>query len=92
MSYSELAAKIGKKTARRAVGNANSKNPISIIIPCHRVIGSNKSLVGYAGGIARKQWLLEHEKCMDNRVRHDIHTVIEQRMCSNMLTRTHYPR
>jgi len=61
-SYKEQAIQIGNEKATRAVGNANSKNLISIIIPCHRVIGSNKSLTGYAGGLNRKQWLLELEK------------------------------
>ncbi|MGH4117226.1 methylated-DNA--[protein]-cysteine S-methyltransferase [Clostridium sp.] len=61
-SYKQQAIQIGNEKATRAVGNANSKNLISIIIPCHRVIGSNKSLTGYAGGIDKKQWLLEHEK------------------------------
>ncbi len=61
-SYLDIARKIGIETGSRAVGNANGKNPISIIIPCHRVIGSNKKLTGYAGGIWRKKWLLEHEQ------------------------------
>jgi len=61
MSYKEMAIEIGNIKATRAVGNANSKNIISIIIPCHRVIGSDKSLTGYAGGLNRKKWLLEHE-------------------------------
>jgi len=61
-SYKEMAIKIGNEKATRAVGNANSKNIISIIVPCHRVIGSDKSLTGYAGGLNRKKWLLEHEK------------------------------
>jgi len=61
MSYKEMAIAIGNIKATRAVGNANSKNIISIIIPCHRVIGSDKSLTGYAGGLNRKKWLLEHE-------------------------------
>lgn len=60
-SYGELAVKIGNKNASRAVGAANGKNPISIIIPCHRVIGANGSLTGYAGGLATKEWLLKHE-------------------------------
>jgi len=60
-SYKEMAIIIGNEKAPRAVGNANGKNIISIIIPCHRVIGSDKSLTGYAGGIHRKKWLLEHE-------------------------------
>jgi methylated-DNA-[protein]-cysteine S-methyltransferase len=62
LSYKELAVKLGNEKATRAVGNANGKNLISIIIPCHRVIGSNKSLTGYAGGLDRKKWLLEHEQ------------------------------
>ncbi|MDP4083294.1 MAG: methylated-DNA--[protein]-cysteine S-methyltransferase [Bacillota bacterium] len=61
VSYKELAMRIGNEKAVRAVGNANGKNLISIIVPCHRVIGSDKSLTGYAGGLNRKQWLLEHE-------------------------------
>lgn len=62
ISYKELAIHIGNEKATRAVGKANSKNIISIIIPCHRVIGSDNSLTGYAGGLNRKQWLLEHER------------------------------
>ncbi len=61
ISYGLLADKLGSRDLVRAVGNANSKNPISIIIPCHRVIGGQGDLVGYAGGLWRKQWLLEHE-------------------------------
>lgn len=61
-SYEDVAVKIGNKKAVRAVGLANSKNPHWIIVPCHRVIGKNKKLVGYAGGLDRKEWLLEHEK------------------------------
>lgn len=60
-SYGELAEGLGRKGAQRAVGAANGRNPISIIVPCHRVIGSNGSLTGYAGGISRKQWLLAFE-------------------------------
>jgi len=63
-SYKQLAIAIGNEKATRAVGNANGKNIISIIIPCHRVIGSDNSLTGYAGGLNRKKWLLEHEKDM----------------------------
>ncbi|KNF09221.1 O-6-methylguanine DNA methyltransferase [Gottschalkia purinilytica] len=62
VSYKYIAEKIGNEKAVRAIGNANSKNPISIIVPCHRVIGANGSLTGYAGGIERKEWLLNHEK------------------------------
>jgi len=61
-SYKEQAEGIRRPTAYRAVARANSQNKIAIIVPCHRVIGSNGKLTGYAGGIARKQWLLEHEK------------------------------
>lgn len=61
-SYLDVAKKLGDEKSVRAVGNANGKNNIPIIIPCHRVIGSNDSLVGYAGGLWRKQWLLDHEK------------------------------
>lgn len=60
-SYTEQAAAIGRPTAVRAVGAANGKNPISIIIPCHRVVGANGSLTGFAGGIDVKRYLLEHE-------------------------------
>ena len=60
-AYIDIAKKLGDKNALRAVGNANGKNPISIIIPCHRVIGSNGELVGYGGGLWRKKWLLEFE-------------------------------
>ncbi len=61
LSYLELSKRIGDVKAIRAVANANSKNPIWILIPCHRVIGSDGSLTGYAGGLHRKQWLLDHE-------------------------------
>lgn len=60
-SYLELSKQLGDPKAIRAVANANGKNPLWIIIPCHRVIGSDGSLTGYAGGLHRKQWLLEHE-------------------------------
>uniref|UniRef100_UPI00404919CA methylated-DNA--[protein]-cysteine S-methyltransferase n=1 Tax=Gelidibacter sp. TaxID=2018083 RepID=UPI00404919CA len=60
-SYLELSKQLGDVKAIRAVANANGKNPIWIIIPCHRVIGTDGSLTGYAGGLARKQWLLNHE-------------------------------
>ena len=61
-SYGGLARRIGNANASRAVGLANGKNPISIIVPCHRVIGMNGSLTGYGGGLERKKWLLEHER------------------------------
>ena len=61
ISYQALSIRLGDVKAIRAVGTANGRNNLAIVVPCHRVIGSNGSLVGYAGGLARKQWLLEHE-------------------------------
>lgn len=61
-SYLDLSKKLGDVKAIRAVASANGKNPLWIVVPCHRVIGSDGSLTGYAGGLWRKQWLLEHEK------------------------------
>ncbi|MEI7960316.1 MAG: methylated-DNA--[protein]-cysteine S-methyltransferase [Chitinophagaceae bacterium] len=61
LSYGDLAKKMGDPNLVRAVANANGKNKIAIIIPCHRIIGSDKSLVGYAWGKSRKKWLLQHE-------------------------------
>ena len=62
LSYGELATQIGQPKASRAVGMANGRNPISIVVPCHRVIGANGRLTGYGGGLERKQWLLNHER------------------------------
>ena len=67
ISYLELARRIGEPSALRAVGGANGSNPVSIIIPCHRVIGHDGKLVGYGGGIKRKKWLLEHEHAFSQR-------------------------
>lgn len=61
ISYAELAKRIGQPAAVRAVGTANGANPVAVIVPCHRVIGSNGRLTGYGGGLDRKYWLLEHE-------------------------------
>lgn len=61
LSYGELAEQVGKPRAVRAVGLANGANPIGIVVPCHRVVGSDGRLTGYAGGLPRKRWLLEHE-------------------------------
>jgi methylated-DNA-[protein]-cysteine S-methyltransferase len=61
MSYGALAAHLDMPKAVRAVGTANGSNPISVVVPCHRVIGANGSLTGYGGGLERKRWLLEHE-------------------------------
>jgi len=60
--YAELARRIGQSTASRAVGHANGRNPVSIIVPCHRVIGANGKLTGYAGGLENKEWLLAWER------------------------------
>lgn len=62
ITYAQLALRVGKPTASRAVGHANGRNPISIIVPCHRVIGANGKLTGYAGGVDKKQWLLAWER------------------------------
>ena len=62
VSYGEVAAALGIPKAARAIGQANHNNPVSIIIPCHRVVGSNGSLTGYGGGLWRKEWLLAHER------------------------------
>ncbi|WP_227368827.1 methylated-DNA--[protein]-cysteine S-methyltransferase [Halomonas sp. M20] len=61
-SYATISQGIGSPNSHRAVGAANGRNPLSIIVPCHRVIGSNGQLTGYAGGLERKQWLLRHEQ------------------------------
>lgn len=61
VSYGELASRVGRPTASRAVGAANGRNPIPLVLPCHRVIGADGSLTGFGGGMKRKAWLLEHE-------------------------------
>lgn len=61
-SYREIAARIGRPRAVRAVGDANGRNSLNILIPCHRVVGADGSLTGYGGGLWRKQWLLDHER------------------------------
>jgi methylated-DNA-[protein]-cysteine S-methyltransferase len=71
ISYLDLARKTGDPKATRAVANANGKNNVAIIVPCHRVIGSDKTLVGYGGGLWRKKWLLEHEM----KVAHGVQTL-----------------
>lgn len=60
-TYRELAAAVGRPAAVRAVGLANGRNPVSVVVPCHRVIGADGSLTGYGGGLAAKAWLLDHE-------------------------------
>jgi methylated-DNA-[protein]-cysteine S-methyltransferase len=66
ISYATLAGRIGRPNAVRAVGLANGSNPVGIVVPCHRVIGSDGSLTGYGGGIERKRWLLRHERALPN--------------------------
>ncbi|AKT41087.1 methylated-DNA--[protein]-cysteine S-methyltransferase [Chondromyces crocatus] len=63
-TYAAIATQLGRPTAARAVGAANGQNPLSIIVPCHRVIGANGALTGYAGGLPTKRWLLTHETAM----------------------------
>ena len=63
-SYSDLADEVGRPSATRAVGMINGRNPISIVVPCHRVIGKDGSLTGYGGGLDRKRWLLQHERAL----------------------------
>lgn len=65
ITYAELGRRVGQPTASRAVGNANGRNPISILVPCHRVVGTAGKLTGYAGGVERKRWLLEWEREVD---------------------------
>jgi len=67
MSYGELARRIGRPRAVRAVGLANGRNPLSIVVPCHRVIGADGALTGYGGGVARKRYLLELERAVAQR-------------------------
>lgn len=62
-SYGSVAVQLGKPKASRAVGRANGDNPIAIIIPCHRLVGSDGAITGYGGGVERKRWLLDHESC-----------------------------
>ncbi|MFC1464411.1 MAG: methylated-DNA--[protein]-cysteine S-methyltransferase [Candidatus Brachytrichaceae bacterium NZ_4S206] len=64
ITYAEIARRLKKATAPRAVGQANARNPINIIIPCHRVLSSNGKLTGYAGGVQAKAWLLKHERAV----------------------------
>ena len=61
-TYGEIAADLGQPTASRAVGLANGRNPLAVIVPCHRVIGADGSLTGFGGGLPRKRWLLQHER------------------------------
>lgn len=70
-SYTDIAIALNNPKAVRAVGAANAKNPISIIVPCHRIIAANGKLTGYAGGLARKEWLLKHEGILS--LTHQVH-------------------
>ena len=69
ISYLQMAKNLGDVKAIRAAASANGKNPFAIVVPCHRVVGSNNDLVGYAGGLWRKRWLLDHEQKVENGVR-----------------------
>ena len=64
VTYGALAARLGRPAAARAVGAANGRNPISVVVPCHRLVGSTGGLTGYAGGLSRKEWLLRHERAI----------------------------
>lgn len=64
LSYGELARRLGAPSAARAVGMANGQNPISVVVPCHRLVGAGRTLTGYAGGLERKRWLLRHERAL----------------------------
>ena len=75
VSYRDIADMVNNRKAVRAVGAANGKNPIAIIVPCHRVIGADRTLTGYAGGLERKAWLLEHEGIAFKRSREDHQSV-----------------
>ena len=70
-SYAQLARRVGRPTGFRAVGAANGLNPVAIVLPCHRVIGSNNSLTGYGGGLHRKRWLLQHENALPEKLFED---------------------
>lgn len=68
MSYGELAVRIGRPKAVRAVGHANGSNPVGVVVPCHRLIGADGSLTGYGGGLPRKRWLIDHEAAAQRRL------------------------
>ncbi len=67
ISYAQLATRVGQPTASRAVGNANGRNPLSILVPCHRIVGASGKLTGYAGGLENKEWLLAWEQQVTGR-------------------------
>jgi methylated-DNA-[protein]-cysteine S-methyltransferase len=71
-SYADIANRIGNPRAVRAVGAANGRNPLPIVIPCHRVIGADGSLTGFGGGLAAKSWLLSHENCLPESVQSEL--------------------
>ncbi len=81
ITYAQLAERVGKPTGPRAVGHANARNPVSIIVPCHRVIGANGKLTGYGGGMDKKQWLLSWER-----------RVTEQHGCFSQATKSEVKR
>jgi len=67
-TYGQIAKQLGRAAASRAVGAANGANPVAVVVPCHRVIGTSGALTGYAGGLERKRWPLEHEGCLSQRL------------------------
>ncbi|GAW95022.1 methylated-DNA--protein-cysteine methyltransferase [Colwellia marinimaniae] len=90
-SYGDIAKMLNKPKAAQAVGGANGRNPITLIVPCHRVIGADGALTGYAGGIERKLWLLKHEgvsvKVSDDNSQLDINNVIHKRQAKTQFLR-----
>jgi methylated-DNA-[protein]-cysteine S-methyltransferase len=86
LSYGALARQLGRPKSVRAVGLANAANPVAIVVPCHRVIGTDGSLTGYGGGISRKRWLLVHERVALEKLPRDVfqkrHESLKQRRCS----------
>ena len=92
ISYAELARRVGRPSAVRAVGLANGSNPVGIVVPCHRVIGSGGSLTGYTGGIERKAWLLEHESQVERRLPRELSSMSgDQSTTQARIVRTRLP-
>ncbi len=88
-TYGALATHLGSPTASRAVGAANGKNPLSLIVPCHRVIGSGGALTGYAGGLALKEWLLDHEATTARRSAGGVTPLTLAAVCPRAVQLTH---
>ena len=88
MSYAELAERIGRPGASRAVGSANGRNPIAIVVPCHRVIAADGTLGGFGGGLDRKEWLLEHEGVAADRAPRNLERIASLRRVSGLINLT----